>query len=78
LRNNEFGNEENITIGGDFNCPLDPSLDKKGGLSIPRKYVINVIDEIQSEFSLHDIWHLKIQLHKVLREHVVHRLFSVD
>ena len=37
LRNNEFGNEENIIIGGDFNCPLDISLDKKGGLPIPRK-----------------------------------------
>ena len=59
LRNNEFGNEENIIIGGDFNCPLDPSLDQKGGLSIPRKYVINAIDEIKSEFSLHDIWRLK-------------------
>ena len=31
----------------------------KGRLSIPRKYVINAIDEIQSEFSLHDIWRLK-------------------
>ena len=55
----EFGNEENIIMGGDFNCPLDITLDKKGGLPIPRKYVINSIDELQNEFSLHDIWRLK-------------------
>ena len=59
LRNDEFGNEENIIIGRDFNCPLDITLDKKGGLPIPRKYVINSIDELQNEFSLHDIWRLK-------------------
>jgi len=54
LRNDEFGNEENIIFGGDFNCPLDITLDKKGGLPIPRKYVINSIDELQNEFDLHD------------------------
>ena len=59
LRNDEFGYEENIIIGGDFYCTLDITLDKKGGLPIPRKYVINFIDELQNEFSLHDIWHLK-------------------
>jgi len=59
LRNDEFGNEENIIIGGDFNCPLDITLDKRGGLPIPRKYVINSTDELQNEFSLHDIWRLK-------------------
>ena len=59
LRNDEFGTVENIIIGGDFNCPLDITLDKKGGLPIPRKYVINSIDELQNEFSLHDIWRLK-------------------
>ena len=59
LRNDEFSYEENIIIGGDFNCPLDITLDKKGGLPIPRKYVINYIDELQNEFSLHDIWRLK-------------------
>ena len=29
LRNDEFGNEENIIIGEDFNCPPDSTLDKK-------------------------------------------------
>ena len=36
LRKNDFDEEENI-IGGDFNCPPNPLLDKKGGLLIPRK-----------------------------------------
>lgn len=34
LRNDEFGNEENIIIGGDFNCFFDIIFDKKGGLLI--------------------------------------------
>jgi len=59
LRNYEFGNENNVIIGGDFNCPLDITLDKKGSLPIPRKYVINSIDELQNEFDLYDIWRLK-------------------
>ena len=55
LKNQEFGNEENIIISGDFNCTLDITLDKKGGLPIPRKYVINSNYELQNEISLHDI-----------------------
>jgi len=36
LRNKEFGNEENIITGGDFNnCPPDITLDGKGNLPIP-------------------------------------------
>ena len=28
---NDFRNEGNIIIGGDFNCPLNIALSKKGG-----------------------------------------------
>lgn len=51
--------EENIIIGGDFNCPLNPFVDKKGGIMIPRQSVINAIEEIQTDFDLHDIWRIK-------------------
>ena len=46
-------------VDGDFNCPLNPSIDKKGGILIPRQHVINSIENIQNEFSLHDIWRIK-------------------
>ena len=35
LRTNDFGNEENTIMGGNFNCPLNITLDKKGGIQIP-------------------------------------------
>ena len=25
-----FESDDNVVIGGDFNCPLDPAKDKKG------------------------------------------------
>ena len=57
----EFGitNEDNIIIGGDFNCPLNPLLDKKGGILIPRANVIRAIETLKENFSLQDIWRVK-------------------
>ena len=46
-------------MGGDFNCLLNVSLDKKGGIQISRRNVVKSSEEIQDEFSLHDIWRIK-------------------
>ena len=51
--------EENIICGGDFNCPLNPKLDKTGGIMVPRKMVIDNIECLQSELDLVDIWRIK-------------------
>ena len=61
LRQMELDGDDNVIIGGDFNCPLDPTMDpdKKGEILIPRQHVINFIENIQNEFSLHDVWRVK-------------------
>jgi len=56
LRKDNFDAEENIIIGGDFNCPPNPILDKKGGLLPPRKSVVTTIENLQEELDLVDIW----------------------
>ena len=57
--NKKLDTIENIIVGGDFNCPLNPVIDKRGGMLVPRQSVINSIDQLQSELDLHDIWHIK-------------------
>ena len=59
MQKNNFVEEENIIIGGDFNCPPNPILDKKGGLLIPGKSVLTTIENLQEEFDLVDIWRVK-------------------
>ena len=51
--------EENIIIGGDLNCPLNTILDKKGGILTPRKSVVSIINSIQDDLNLIDIWRVK-------------------
>ena len=57
----EFGisDEDNIIIGGNFNCPLNPCLDKQGGILVPRANVVSAIEGLQTTFNLHDIWRFK-------------------
>ena len=59
LRKMDPSSDDNIVVGGDFNCPLNPTLDKKGGILIPSQHVINSIENVQNEFSIHDIWRIK-------------------
>ena len=59
LQNDNPEDKENIIIGGDFNCPLNPSLDKKGGTMLLRKSVIETIDCLRDELDLVDIWRMK-------------------
>ena len=60
LRKMDPSSDDNIVVGGDFNCPLNPTLHKKGEILIPRQHVINSIENVQNEFSLLlDIWRIK-------------------
>ena len=58
LKNENFDEEEeNIT--GVFNCPLNTILHKKGGILTPRKSVVSIINSIQGDLDLVDIWRVK-------------------
>ena len=47
-------------MGGDFNCSLNPAIDKKGGTLNERKSVISCIrDRLQNELYLVYIWRIK-------------------
>ena len=46
----------NVILGGDFNCPINRTFDKNGGILIPRRHVMNSIENVENEFSIHDIW----------------------
>ena len=59
LQKENLDEEENIILGGDFNCPLNTLLDKKGGVMIPRKSVVASIVCMQNELDLVDIWRVK-------------------
>ena len=44
---------------GGETLPLNPSIDKKGGILNPRKAVISTIGNLQEELDLVDIWRVK-------------------
>ena len=52
----DFESKDRLIIGGDFNCVLNPKLDKKGGNIKPKDSVVQKIMEIMDVFDLIDIW----------------------
>ena len=46
VKTNDF-DSDNIIMGGDFNCPLNPIVDKGGGNLMPRQSVINATESLQ-------------------------------
>ena len=59
LQNESLDSVDNIILGGDLNCPLDPLLDKKGGASTNRKSVISCIEDFKGKLDLVDVWRSK-------------------
>jgi len=64
LQTENLDSEKNVIVGGDVNCPLNPTLDKRAGIMIPKKSVVNSIECLQSELDLVDIWRIKNPLTK--------------
>ena len=59
LHNENLDEADNIILGGDFNCPINPVLDKKGGILLPRKSLVATIDCLCDDLDLVDIWRVK-------------------
>ena len=59
LRAENLDIEENLIVGGDFNCLINLILDKKGGSLLPRKSVVASISCFQEDLDLVGIWRVK-------------------
>uniref|UniRef100_A0A3Q3BAI7 Reverse transcriptase domain-containing protein n=1 Tax=Kryptolebias marmoratus TaxID=37003 RepID=A0A3Q3BAI7_KRYMA len=48
-----------VIFGGDFNCTLDPNLDRSSGLDLSHPKSRRVIQHFMSELNLRDIWRVQ-------------------
>ena len=64
IRRDDLDAEENFIIGGGFNCPLNPVLDKKGRSLTQGKSFVTSIDCFEEELDLVDIWRVQIPITK--------------
>ena len=59
MQNENLDSVDNISLGGDLNCPPDPLLDKRGGASTKRKSVVSCLEDFKGKLDLGDIWRSK-------------------
>ena len=57
MQNENLDSVDNIILGGDLNCPLDPLLDKK--VMMKRKSVVSCVEDFKGKLNLVDIWRSK-------------------
>ena len=51
--------QENIIWGGDFNIVFDKDMDRKGGAETIKKKSKQMVEHLQEEYFLQDIWRVK-------------------
>ena len=55
--------DSSVFLGGDFNVICNSKLDKRGGLQETRTRVINIIEDIETQYNLCDVWRIKSQIY---------------
>ena len=51
--------DSSLFLGGDFIVICNSELDKRGGLKEARTRVINIIEDIKTQYNLCDVWRIK-------------------
>ena len=78
LRKEGLAYEDKIIIGGDFNCPINPLLDKQGGILVARKKLLIALKNYKQYLIYMMFGVQKTLKRKALLGHKSLLLFSVD